>query len=177
MIGYSEYREQLLKIYQSAILQDWSCCQQVFYRGEDDSIILQTIVPSHAVISAALANVKLAHLEFKITYTSVYQEPQLLLRLWQKKNLQLDKLEFEDDMLTPWFPPNVQQILGIVGQFQLGLDTVATTMAHKQEAWYSIHPCDTADIVGNQENYSDKYLSRWLSVFLFSWVNSSENDF
>ncbi|CCE93546.1 E2-like conjugating enzyme TDEL_0G01790 [Torulaspora delbrueckii] len=156
MISYQRYCDQLHQLYDSKTLQNQIVVQVV--RLLDDSILLQTAVPSTAK--------DLSHLELKITYSQVYQEPLLLLRVWRKDQSQED----ESDFVSLWFPQDVSALLGIDKSFQLELDAVVSPTSHLQETWYSIHPCDTAEIVGDQAKYADGYLNRWLSVFLFSWL-------
>lgn len=164
MILRSEYLNQLRKLHDSSFLEERCTILNSHYMVEEDALILQAAVPP-----SVLETFSLAYIEFKITYTPIYQEPFLLMRLWRKYSMQESKDDFDDDMITLWFPADVKQALGIMQDFQVGLDAISSTSEKTQEAWYSFHPCDTAQIVGDQELYRGNYLERWLSVFLFSW--------
>lgn len=159
MLPHKKFCEQLAELYHTGALQKSPLCQHVFYDTENHSMYVATAPPTN--VDAVL---KLDHLELKITYSDVYQEPQLLLRVWQ------EDLDSEFTGIKLWFPQDVKRVLDIGNQFQLGLDAVSTDTNQSTGVWYSFHPCDTADIVGDKVEYIDKYLERWLSVFLSSWL-------
>ncbi|QLG75052.1 hypothetical protein HG535_0H03790 [Zygotorulaspora mrakii] len=157
MISHSEYCRQLNSAYNEGSVQANPYCQQIVYDSSSHTILMKTGIPSKASNS-----MRLDHLEFKITYSHVYQEPLLLLRIWIREH------NDEFTMSKLWFPKDVKQILNIDSAFQLGLDSISSDMRQHQEAWYSFHPCDTSYMIGDKPEYLDKYLERWLSVFLFS---------
>lgn len=156
MIPYSKYCEQLRELYDSKLLQSHRLVNIVRYL--DDSILLHAAVPA--------SSTDLSHLELKITYTHVYQEPLLLIKVWQREHPGNEYI----DLVSPCYPQDIRALLGIDKSFQVELDAVISPKTHTQETWYSIHPCDTAEIVGGQAQFLDGYLKRWISVFLLSWV-------
>lgn len=160
MISYKDFNDQLKRLYDSQTLQRQGSVSLVLHKN--DSVVMQISVP-HTVTKESPA---LSHLELKITYSPVYQEPLLLLRLWRRDSSQDDMT----DLVSPWFPQDIRALLGIDKSFQVELDAVVSPVSHFQETWYSIHPCDTAEIVGDQVQYVDGYLERWFSVFVFSWL-------
>lgn len=129
---------------------------QLHYDEQSDTILVQTQSPPHT-------QGDVDHLEFKIMFSPIFQEPQLLVRLWRSTT--------HDGIssLEPWYPRDVYSALNIPRSFQLGLDTISDTIDNEQGAWYSFHACDTAEIVGDRPDYTENYLQRWASVFFFSW--------
>lgn len=120
----------------------------------------------HVHVRCNVREFDISHLECKITYSQTYHEPQLLLRIW--KFSQIDGIT----CVEPWFPKELDHALPMPGWFRFGLDTVSTTSTDESAAWYSIHACDTANIVGDRPVFQSTYLSRWASVFLFDWFQN-----
>lgn len=120
---------------------------------------LKSIIYIHVRSNTRRLNI--SHLECKIMYSQIYQEPQLLLRIW--KLSQIEGI----DCIEPWFPKQLDHVLPLPNWFKFGLDTISETPDDKPAAWYSIHSCDTADIIGTRTASQATYLSRWSSVFLF----------
>lgn len=105
------------------------------------------------------------HIELLITFSRVYREPLLLIRVWATTAL--------DGIETSQLAHSAETMatLRIPSYLTLGLDTILDAQyPHAlQGAWYSVHPCDTRDIVGDDVTVRDTYLDRWVSVFLL-WV-------
>lgn len=159
MISFEEYCRQLHCI-RDGSLKNCRLVTSVSLSVEDSSLLFRTAVPS------SIAQTGLCYLEFKIAYSHIYQEPLLLFRPWvssQPKNADIE-------ILSPWFPQDVARLLGIDDSFTISLDAIFSNSTHSQETWFSFHACDTAEIVGDRQEYKDQYLDRWLSIFLFSWL-------
>ncbi|KAL3231386.1 Ubiquitin-like-conjugating enzyme ATG10 [Nakaseomyces bracarensis] len=103
-----------------------------------------------------------------VRYSMVYYEPELLMRFWTS---------YEDDgieVIGPCYTVDSSSVLGIPAEFVVELDVNINESDKRYSskywgAWYSIHPCDTAEIIGNDVRYMDTYLKRWTSVFLM-WL-------
>ncbi|CAR29399.1 hypothetical protein ZYGR_0AD00810 [Zygosaccharomyces rouxii] len=153
---FEEYRAQLPSLKHS--LQDCDKVKNLHYNPLKSTI--------HIHIQWDVTEFNISHLECKITYSQTYHEPQLLLRIW--KFSQIEGI----DCIEPWFPKQIDRILPLPNWFQFGLDTISTSSSDNPAAWYSIHACDTADIVGDRSIFQSTYLSRWASVFLFDWIQN-----
>lgn len=163
MLTHGEYCTQLRRLCDST-LQSSDLITNIRPLLADGTVLFQTALPS-----AAAQNNILCYIEFKICYSHVYQEPQLLFRLWRRAQSPEDQIDF----LAPWFPPDVAQVLGIDDSFTVSLDAFFSNSSHSQETWFAFHPCDTAEIVGDKLDFKNGYLSRWLSIFLLSWLAKS----
>lgn len=99
-----------------------------------------------------------------IRYSTVYNEPELLVRCWTC--CEEDGIE----VVEPIYTVDISTVLGIPSEFVVELDVNINDEYSSKilGPWYSVHPCDTAEIIGKQ--YMDKYLERWVSVFL-CWVD------
>ncbi|AQZ10329.1 ATG10 (YLL042C) [Zygosaccharomyces parabailii] len=154
-----DYQKQLPEL--CRIIRAYSLTLQLHYDEQSHSVLMRMQSPPRLP-----GNVD--HVEFKILYSHVFQEPQLLVRLWRATTR--DGISY----IEPWYPKDVHDTLNVPTSFQLGLDTISDTTDKEQCAWYSFHACDTADIVGNKPEYINDYLQRWASVFIFSWFLQSE---
>ena len=70
------------------------------------------------------------------------------------------------------FPDDIESLLDVEGKFQLGLDTITNL---ENSVWYSFHPCDTSNIIGDQIEVMPTYLRRWVSIFVFSWLGYEDS--
>ncbi|CAI1562143.1 hypothetical protein SEUBUCD646_0L00280 [Saccharomyces eubayanus] len=162
MIEYEEWQRQLRSLYGSQIFQNWALCQEIRLVDDKNAVFL-CLEPTHKLQESTkiIENKSLDHIELYLTYSKIYSEPLLLLRIWEEKSS-------EDILMTRlMFPCKVESLLGVEGKFQLGLDTFIDI---GNTAWYSFHPCDTSSIVGDQEAFRPTYLRRWTSIFVFSWL-------
>ncbi|GAV55691.1 hypothetical protein ZYGR_0AY00830 [Zygosaccharomyces rouxii] len=150
---FEDYRDQLPWLKDA--LQNFDKVKNLHYNP------LESTIHIHVHCNAREFNI--SHLECKITYSQAYHEPQLLLRIW--KVTQIEGI----DCIEPWFPKELDHVLPMPKWFRFGLDAIAATSTDESAAWYSIHACDTADIVGDRPVFRSTYLSRWASVFLFDW--------
>lgn len=160
MLTHTEYCDQLQHVCNTKL----KCSDLVLEMqpvSTDGTVRFRAALPSSAQHTA-----KLNYLEFKISYSPVYQEPVLLFRLWRSVPSPEDGI----DLISPWFPDDASRLLGIDNGFQVGLDAIFSNSTCSQETWFSIHPCDTAQIVGDRSEFKSEYLNRWLSIFLFSWL-------
>ncbi|QLQ77926.1 hypothetical protein HG537_0A01730 [Torulaspora globosa] len=163
MLTHAEYSAQLRRLCDDT-LKNSDLITSIRPSLADGEVLFRTALPSSVAKHNLLCNI-----EFKICYSHVYQEPRLLFRLWRRVPSQDEAIDF----LTPWFPSDVVQLLGIQDGFTVSLDALFSNSSHSQETWFSFHPCNTAEIVGDKQDYRDDYLNRWLSMFLFSWLAKS----
>ncbi|QLL30360.1 hypothetical protein HG536_0A01770 [Torulaspora globosa] len=163
MLTYDEYSAQLRRLCDSA-LKNSDLVTSIQPSLADGAVLFRTALPSSIAYSTLLCCI-----EFKICYSHAYQEPRLLFRLWRRAASQEEGIDF----LAPWFPTDVAQVLGIDRGFTVSLDALFSNSSRSQETWFAFHPCDTAEIVGDKLDFKDDYLSRWLSIFLFSWLAKS----
>ncbi|CAI4045586.1 E2-like conjugating enzyme SKDI_12G0170 [Saccharomyces kudriavzevii IFO 1802] len=162
MILYEEWRSQLDLLFNSNVLQSWALCQEIHLDDKTNALSLR-LRPTHRLQedTKRVEKKSLDHIQLCLTYSKIYNEPLLLLRIWEEKcteNILLTKL---------MFPAKVESLLGVEGKFQLGLDTVIDL---ENSLWYSFHPCDTPNIVGDLPEFKSTYLRRWVSIFVFSWL-------
>lgn len=104
-----------------------------------------------------------------VRYSSIYNEPELLVRCWTCR--ETDGVEITE----LFYPAEIGSLLGLPQEFVVGLDVSINESNGGQYpsrlwgAWYSVHPCDTAEIIGTDRTCMDRYLQRWASVFL-NWT-------
>ncbi|CEP60567.1 E2-like conjugating enzyme LALA0_S01e13872g [Lachancea lanzarotensis] len=141
MITADAFQQQL----QSSLiplLTRWEHCYKIMNVSNTsvNAMICLPIKPNHSV-------------ELQIQYSPLYQEPQLTFRIWKR--------EIEDDIDTQQvcFPDDIRQWLN-TQDFTIRLDYLHPS---NRDVWYSVHACDTAEIVGPE---SKDYLNRWASIFL-----------
>ena len=186
MLSYQEFKDQLKTLPQS-ITNVWKLnsqqeqlypysIQTVYIPGNDVPTLNISIEPTTdipcdnnnpSIFTRASGdyNTNLTRLEFKVTYSTVYSEPLLLLRLW--------RLDTDDEIgLTTklWFPVDINKLLFGKEEeddvpFRVSLDTFDGLGG----TWYFFHACDTGAIVGGEGVVDECYLRRWISVFLVSW--------
>ena len=178
MLSYQEFKDQLRTLPQS-ITNLWSqlspspySIQTVYLQGNNEPTLSISIEPTTtdtlndkntSIFTRASTeyNTNLARLEFRVTYSTVYSEPLLLLRLWR---LDVDD-EFGLTTTRLWFPADIDKLL--FGKddrdvpFRVSLDTFGGCLGG---SWYFFHACDTGAIVGGE--CRQNYLTRWISVFL-----------
>ncbi|CCF60629.1 hypothetical protein KAFR_0L00220 [Kazachstania africana CBS 2517] len=163
MLNEEEYSIQLHRLYND-VVKSWPACRNANICESDASLTLQ-IDSAHA-ISASLRTTRLSYVEVKVIYSKIYREPLLLFRIW----------DFEEDNDIPSytlvFPKDIDSIVNksadncnSMTQFSVSLDIF------NGEVWFNIHPCDTTDIVGDDNDFKNDYLNRWFSVFALSWLN------
>ena len=162
MIPYQEWHTQLQLLYNSQIFQNWALCQEIHLNDEKDALSLR-LKPTRQLQknTERIENKSLDHIQLYLTYSKVYSEPFLLLRIWE------DKSTNGISMTKLMLPSNIESLLGVEDKFQLGLDTIIDL---ESSVWYSFHPCDTSSIIGDQAEFMSTYLRRWVSVFVFSWL-------
>lgn len=167
MIPYQEWHSQLQSLYDSQIFHNWALCQDVHLNDEKDGLLLR-LIPTRQLQknTERIENKLLNHIELYLTYSKVYNEPLLLLRIWEEKSI--DGIPMTKLML----PTDIESLLDVQGKFQLGLDTIINL---EGSVWYSFHPCDTSCIVGDQAEFMSTYLRRWVSIFIFSWLGYEDS--
>ena len=180
MLSYQEFKDQLRTLPQSItnlrsqLSPNPYSIQTVYLQGNNEPTLSISIEPTTtdtpndkntSIFTRASTeyNTNLARLEFRVTYSTVYSEPLLLLRLW--------RLDVDDEIgLTTtrlWFPADINKLLfgkdGDEGNvpFRVSLDTFSGCLGG---TWYFFHACDTGAIVGGE--CRQNYLTRWISVFL-----------
>ncbi|SCU84877.1 LAFA_0D12574g1_1 [Lachancea sp. 'fantastica'] len=141
MISADAFQHQLQKSI-VPLLTRWKRCYQLsnVSNASINVLIYLPIKPHHSI-------------ELQILYSPVYQEPQLIFRIWSHEtvdDIETQRICFPDDLHT-WL--NIQD-------FTIRLDYLHPS---SRDVWYSVHGCDTADIVGSELK---DYLKRWASIFL-----------
>lgn len=142
MIEYSQFCHQLQTDVLS-LLRQWPLCVGINLLQENilQLVILHTDIPN-------------CELRIRITYNAVYQEPFLIFQIWRTELLQDD---IEEERI--WFPSDLSRVLN-TARFSIGLDYIDP---QNKQVWYSLHPCDTAEILGTK--HVEAYLLRWCSVY------------
>ncbi|CCC66857.1 hypothetical protein NCAS_0A02990 [Naumovozyma castellii] len=164
MIQYDEYCKQLQKCYQELRIYDDPLCQGCNILP--DELVIQLRIPK--MVESLCDSRSLSNIEVRIKYSQIYQEPILLLRLWE--------FEYDDEndvqILKQYFPKNIKDFLSLESWVQIELDIFSNDNKFplRSPVWYYIHPCDTSAIVGDNEEAHNDYLSRWFSVFLLNWL-------
>ncbi|SCV00944.1 LANO_0F09340g1_1 [Lachancea nothofagi CBS 11611] len=124
-------------------LRRWSLCQKV------------SLSDDKAVVTAVVKHLSLPYytLEIQVEYSNIYQEPQLIFKVW--------KVQVEQDIEVKqvYFPPDLSRLLNLQ-DFVIRLDYLHNL---NRDLWYSVHGCDTNSIVGSQLEH---YLERWASIYL-----------
>lgn len=138
MITEVIFKEQLLEVFQSRLFQSKECVECLIY--DEELGILRFFVSEN----------RTCQVEFCITYSSLYREPQLLYRKWSAGADGARKLDFSEPKVlrNHYFP------------CPIGVDT----FGKDQSVWFFVHACDTECQVGS--SYPQKYLRRWISLYL-----------
>lgn len=138
----TEFRNQLSTTL-VPLLKRWKLCENVTPVQDGDAV--------HAIVACTV--LKQFTFEIQVEYSHLYCVPQLIFKIWETTD------EHGTEVRTLTFPSDLSSLL-LIQNFSVGLDYV-----HKQnkDIWYSVHACDTRDVVGEQ---TENYLERWASIYL-----------
>ncbi|CCE65357.1 hypothetical protein TPHA_0K02270 [Tetrapisispora phaffii CBS 4417] len=169
MLEQAEYRRQLKALSFETIWEqnglDRDRLLQVCSNNDCMSIKIKPTNSRFPHPSPNRHRANLSHIDIKITYSRIYNEPVLYLRLWKSVPCSMSP-DLEE--LSPYYPSDVYESLAIdKSQFTVELQHVECD-AGANEVWYCVHPCDTQDRIGML--HREQYLSRWVSVYLLSWL-------
>lgn len=182
MIGEEEFKSQLYDIYETGDLQNMPNCKYVEFINKEHSNTNKSpsqVLKCQFTISRKITLDK-SHIseteydknkvsagqniviEILIRYETIFKEPQLCFRLWDQieenssdsvrlNYRSIDRLK-EDSTFPSWFILNIDLV--------------------ENEPWFTVGVCDTENIIGNRllEDYKNRYMERWISVYLTSWL-------
>ncbi|EDO16122.1 hypothetical protein Kpol_1070p3 [Vanderwaltozyma polyspora DSM 70294] len=186
MITYEEYVKQLkeLDVYSTVAFKRVVPYVLIQQQQNEDELLLRLRAPSEKLVGEINnGSNKLVIIDLKISYSHVYQEPQLSIQLWETNGRQENQEEEQVDEIYLWYPNNINETLAIpTNLFTIELDTVPRPRVERtttdninnsgskklmsSSAWYVVHSCDTSEIVGTP---IQNYLQRWASVYIASW--------
>ncbi|SCU93401.1 LADA_0G02894g1_1 [Lachancea dasiensis] len=124
------------------ILRRWPLCRELSLLKHNGSVVILARHPE--LVDHTF--------QILIQYSTIYQEPQLLFKIWETRivdQVEIQRLSFPGDVST----------LVNTQDFTIRSDYIHNT---GRDLWYSIHGCDTGEIVGYQE---ESYLERWCSIY------------
>lgn len=127
------------------ILRSWSICQILLWREELATLDLMVSTLTQIEITSKF--------QLRICYNPVYNEPQLLFRIW-KLNTELDdieswKLDFPNSDRLPIYNEHKQY-------------SITLNQIEDASIWYVVNACDTEKNVGQDLT---NYITRWFSYY------------
>lgn len=155
MLTKTQFKEQLEGIYTEQILQDRDDTKVAYF---EDARLLVHLTPKASITQGTGATLLVARIE----YSDIYNEPTLYI--------QLLKQEVGQNGLETSSHPKVKDMNKFLPDEYKTLFVVQPEVLDSS-VWWCFHQCDTQEIVGRSDRNSDTYLKRWMSVFLFSWLN------
>ena len=156
MLPLEEFRKQLKQLYKSLVFQENSNYITQFYDEDNLTIRLRTNPWIHKHTNADIVILR-------IEYDQIYNEPTLYIQLMNEQYLDdspdilTNKICLVPDMSV--ILPEIQKDCFVIEPEQLN-----------GSIWWCFHQCNTEDIIGNNPLYKDKYLERWKSTFIDSWI-------
>lgn len=160
---YDEYKQQLKSL---IISEQWQALPNKIQSIYSNDLSSVQCICSPSLSTAKLFDLPLSsQVEFRIIYSQVYNEPTLLYRIW-KIHTDPD-LEITNKILL--FPSNLEDKFQNLFNFTSSIESIPSC---NNEIWYMLHPCDTAQIVGEDSSAKETYLLRWFSVYILSWLHS-----
>lgn len=156
MLPFEDFKKQLKQLHKSLIFQKNSNYITQFYNHDVLTVQLQANSWIHERTNADI-------IRLRIEYSQIYNEPTLYIQLMNEQYLDesadilTNKICLVYDMSV--ILPRIQKDSFIIEPEELN-----------GSIWWCFHQCNTEDIVGNNSLYKDKYLERWKSSFIDSWI-------
>lgn len=156
MLPSEDFKKQLQLLHKSLVFQRNSNYITQFYAHDVLTVQLKANPWIHQRTNADT-------IILRIEFSQIYNEPTLYIQLMSEQyvgepaDILTNKICLVPDMSV--ILPEIQKDCFVIEPEQLN-----------GSIWWCFHQCNTEDIVGNNSLYKDKYLERWKSSFIDSWI-------